>query len=283
MKGKNIKGVWMTSREPLSLGGLLVLRQELEMLAASQGASDLELTIDGPGSKSVISEDGLPHQVFQSFWPVQITAGPGSEEAWPPLPERESPEFSYMSMSRVIRLWRESGMKPVLRWSPVADTIRPDFKGRLYTLHLKQVGEGRAEESNASPGEWESFLKKQASPGKRNFVLLGNDPVPPEIRAIPGVYVARDLGLSLVSQLRLVSRSDGFLGMASGICQAAIFSDVPYAILKHPLQHSEAMRKEVGEANHFPFARGPQYFLRRKDEAGLLGEALAAIENHVSV
>src|SRR2546422_7475000 len=49
----------------------------------------------------------------------------------------------------------------------------------------------------------------------------------------------------------LISLADGFMGMASGLCQMAIFGRKPYAIFKHPDHHrSEEHTSELQSRLH---------------------------------
>ena len=61
-----------------------------------------------------------------------------------------------------------------------------------------------------------------------------------------------DLEIDLATQLALTTISDGFMGMASGLCTAANLSEVPHVIFKHPAHHSAAMAIELGSSVNFP-------------------------------
>src|SRR2546422_4286018 len=68
----------------------------------------------------------------------------------------------------------------------------------------------------------------------------------------------------------LISLADGFMGMASGLCQMAIFGRKPYAIFKHPDHHAKQMNAELGTATGFSFSLPTQSFWRETETTELL-------------
>jgi hypothetical protein len=162
-----------------------------------------------------------------------------------------------------------------LTWAPSvleeARRLKTHLAGEreLICLHLKNQS-GGPEESNASFDEWERFLSRPEVISDHTYLVLGDDRLPEDLLARPHVTAARSLGVSLGVQLALVTIANGFIGMASGIAQAAVFSPSPYAIFKHPRHHVAEMVRELGEGDRFPLAGPHQRLIRQPDtEANL--------------
>lgn len=151
------------------------------------------------------------------------------------------------------------------------------ISGRLICVHLRSVAPFSPEESNADGAAWNAFFKKHADVGRCNFLLIGDDPLPIGLDLRPGIIRAIDRQVSLVTQLALIGISDGFLGMASGLCAAANFSETPHVIFKHPAHHAAEMVRELGAADTFPFAGDHQKLWRREVSAAALDQAFRLI------
>ena len=79
---------------------------------------------------------------------------------------------------------------------------------------------------------------------------------------LPNVILSRDYGSSLSRDLALIQTASIFMGMTSGPCNMALFSDIPYAIYKNPDHDVEEMAIELGKADRFPFAMPFQKIMR---------------------
>ena len=109
--------VWDLTREPLTIGGALVLRQEGEILAQLNNQVGIKLHVICQESDRVAVE-GLAGKVFgSSILPFQLIYSSTGVEGWPALLVRSHPDFSYFSFTRLIALHEESGIKPKLGWS----------------------------------------------------------------------------------------------------------------------------------------------------------------------
>ena len=82
---------------------------------------------------------------------------------------------------------------------------------------------------------------------------------------IPNVISAQKLEKKLSVQLSFCAIADGFMGMASGICNSAFLSKKPCVVFKHPLHHIEEMKIEVGIKDYLPFSLESQKLWRKKD------------------
>ncbi len=275
--------IWDLTRERLTFGGALVLRQEGEILAEIKGQTVVTLHLICQESDRVAAE-GLADKVFgASIFLFRLIYSSIAVAGWPQLSLRLRPDFSYFSFTRLIALHKENGIKPRLRWSKhqktLAQQARACFPGRLICVHLRSVTPFTSEESNADGPTWQTFFDKHAVPAVRDFLLTGDDSLPAGLTLPPGVTRAVDLGLELTTQLALIGSANGFLGMASGLCTAAILSETPHAIFKHPAHHADAMACELGSADHFPFASPRQQLWRREVDAAALDEAFNLISS----
>lgn len=277
-RGEPIHGLWDSSRERFSLGGLLLYRQELEQLAESFAADDLILHITGTANWT---KTPLLDHVFRSKYRVEISTSSPPAKVWPPSSLMEHHLFSYQFFDRIAGIFHQTGNKPKLQWAAktVDETnpVRLRFPGALYAIHLKNVPGQTLFDSNADMDAWHSFFSTHAKPGHTDFILLGTDAVSSSILDLPGVHSAAAMELALSVQLALVPLCNGFLGMASGVSPAAILSDTPYVLFKHPKHHVEEMQRELGTTDHFCFAHSRQKVWRLADSADNLGSAFATL------
>lgn len=279
----SVTAVWDCNVESLSLGGLIVLRQEMELLARKDQRAGLHLILNNlPDSNIPLPARRMLREVFCSSLPCAISTNVPAKDTWPPVEALASEGFSYKSLSRIRDLWEDSGQQPILHWPGIAVeealAKRGQFAGEIYTAHLKQILKDGDRASNASMADWMTFLRSVVVPGKKEFMLMGLDEIPAGIYSIPGIHSASTHGLNLAAQLCFIGISSGFIGMASGVCQAAIFSRVPYVIFKHPDHHADEMQRELGDMDSFPFALPKQKLWRKLDTASNLSKALSLIE-----
>jgi len=269
--------VWDLTRERLTIGGALVLRQEGEIIAQIKGQTGVSLHVVCTKSDRLAVEV-LADKVFNSsILPFLLIYSSIEVEGWPPQLFRSHSDFSYFSFVRLIALHKESGIKPRLRWSTYQESlalqVRTRFSSRLICVHLRSVAPFTSKESNADGPTWQAFFDRHAVLDECEFLLIGDDPLPVGLTLPPGVSRAVHLGLSLTTQLVLIGFANGFLGMASGICTVANFSETPHVIFKHPAHHTDAMAIELGSLDYFPFANSRQQLWRREVDAISLDEA----------
>jgi hypothetical protein len=273
-KSTAVQFVWDLDLEKPTLGGALVLRQEGELLAEMRGQKGIQVFLSGKGSGDAVIRRLKETVYASSRYQFNFENGRTFENAWPTAHERASSAFSYFSFSRLIDLYRTYGLRPRLRWcSDVAKRaidIRKCFSGKLVAVHLRNVPPYTEEESNANGAEWGAFFAARAHESSVEFLLVGYDAVPAGVVLGRGVHRATDLGIDLATELELIGRADGFLGMASGICTAANLSETPHVIFKHPAHHTAKMETELVSADQFPFATNRQRLWRQiADESSL--------------
>lgn len=276
-----IWGLWDLTRETPTLGGALTLRQELELLSDEVSADNVRLSVNAAEAQLRFAEFMIQQIFGSSRTAFDVVLEDPVDLFWPAKEDLASGDFSYFGLSRLISLCGRLGKAPVLRWndsvSSAANGFRSRFSERLIAIHLRFVPPFSEVESCANGVAWGKFLTQFGARQNITFVLLGDDELPPGVNLGAGVVRALDLELPLAVQLALVGQCDGFIGMASGICNAAVFSPVPYVIFKHPEHHVAEMRRELGVRDRLPFAADDQMLLRREANYTSLTQALGIV------
>jgi len=134
---------------------------------------------------------------------------------------------------------------------------------RPVILHLKN--NPNSTQSNASQESWYKFILHATNEYGLYFVLIGKDIIDDSIAMLPNTVLTNALDGDTELDIALVLTGFLFMGMSSGPCNAAIFSNTPYLIWKHPDHHADEMRRELQDNNAFSFARSNQLFLREYD------------------
>lgn len=253
---------WDLEVEKLTLGGALVLRQEAEILSKINNFDQINLNISYDSNNQ-----NFPEKIFDTvFNSSAITFNqksilPGNITNWPSDLILKASNFSYFSFERISQLYEKNNIQVNLSWKE--DVIKKTklfaqkFIKPIVTVHLKYIYPYNISDSNADVNEWSTFFKNN---NEFDFILIGDDKLPDEITSLSNVHYANQLTLSC--QLCLVSSSIAFLGTASGICNAAFFSQTPFVVFKHPLHHINEMQNELGNNNKFNFSSNKQLLLR---------------------
>ena len=199
-----------------------------------------------------------------------LSQNPNSFLTWPSLDLLEEHgylDYPYGTTLNIQRFYRQHQKIPVVSVKTQLQKWALDFieeyvaPHRAVVVHLKN-NPRKPNGSNAKFDEWLAFFEASVDLHDVKFILIGNEEVDPRIRRLPNVLVTKNIGNSLAQDLALIQTSFAFLGMASGPCNMAIFSNVPYVIYKHPNHHAEEMELELGKGERFPFATPRQKFKR---------------------
>jgi hypothetical protein len=292
-------GIWDTNNSPLSLGGLLVLAEELKMQAMVHQAKSAAIGIVGDRAGSLFSghlpQNGEPIvllsretcqgsalllllldleninvcyvcpalEEFQKY----LQARPKRRIIWPQADEQHIISHKYSSTIFIQKFFAERGFIPhlscnndLLKWATgfTAKYVAPSLP---VVVHLKNNPKLKGY-SNANFDSWYNFFLACDGQYDVKFILIGNEPIDPQITQLPNVLVARDFESYLSRDLALIQTSYIFMGMSSGPCNMALFSAVPYAIFKNPDHDVEEITLELGANIRFPFAMPLQKFLR---------------------
>ena len=253
---------WDLGIERLTLGGALVLRQEAEILSILNNFDQINLNI----SYDPISQN-FPEKIFDTVFNSsaitfnQISNLSDKVTNWPSDLMLKATNFSYYSFERITQLYENKNVQVNLSWKEEIKNKTKLFTNKFYkpivTVHLKYIPPYNILDSNADINEWSRFLSENKN---FDFIIIGDDKLPDEITNLSNVHYANELALSC--QLCLVSNSIAFLGTASGICNAAFFSQTPFVVFKHPLHHINEMQNELGNNNKFNFSSNKQLLLR---------------------
>ena len=272
---------WDLAKETPTLGGALMLRQEAEMILNQ--SSRERASVHLKGTKTAYARHVCDVAFGSSAYSFEMaTDAPPRDRVYPSLDSQAEPGFSYLSMDRVSEIYRQTGIRPRLSWSEQVASesggILEQYGGLVIACHLRNMpGEG-PNSSTADGTIWARFFGAALEKYPTTvFLILGDDALPPEVQLRSRLIRLKDCGVPLPLQLGLVARCDGFLGMASGICASAQFSDVPHVIIKDPNHHAGEMERELGERACFPFSTPHQKLWRREQSVDLLDEALALV------
>jgi hypothetical protein len=258
---------WNSVVEPPTLGGLLTVIAEAEMVTSM---------IKAPMYRLQVISEKFPSPIIEKFTNEVISRIRGCQMAeardkpvltWfdTHLPElTKSSHYDYAVLHKLI----ESGGKaPRLTWSSQTFDrvveLRSCLPAKTIAFHLKRVAPFDPEDSNAEMAVWSEAIERISRDDGIAILLVGDDQVTQKITPIHRVFPVKEFNLDLGEQLALIGLCTGYLGMASGLASAAIFSDLPYTIYKHPKHHSTQMDHDLGEGEHLLFAHEEQRIVRR--------------------
>ncbi len=264
-----IKTLWPAAQS-INLGNFLTFRKEVELLSSILKRDTGTIYFEGLPPEKIRNIAFIEETLLCSSLPIDIRFEvPRHEQIDWPLTDKEMTQWCYGSFKRVEILSMQAQLFPLLLWpqgtleaaNALYARLSPDRKSKLITIHLKRQT-GGAEESNATLENWlELFALNQ----NMTFLLLGHDPIPSDFFALSNVFHADHFKIPLSVQLALCSVTDAFMGMASGICNAACLSRTPYTIFKHPEHHVKEMDLELGNNDYLSFALPNQKLWRKMD------------------
>jgi hypothetical protein len=312
-------GIWDTNNSPLSLGGLLILAEELKMQTLVHQAKSVAIGIVGDCASSL-----LPGQLPQNGEPLVLLSReacqgsvllsllldlesinvcylcPSLEELqrylqarpkryilWPQLDEHHLISHRDSSTIFAQKFFAERGFIPhlscktdLLRWAAsfIAQYVAPSLP---VVVHLKNNPNLKGC-SNANFKSWYNFFLSCYGQYDVKFILIGNEPIDPQITQLPNVLVARDCESYLSRDLALVETSYIFMGMSSGPSIMALFCDIPYVIYKNPDHDVEEMALQLGTNNRLLFATPVQKFLRIFETPQGLMTEFADLHAHIN-
>ena len=168
------------------------------------------------------------------------------------------------SIARINYFYELYKIKPLIEWN---NKIKKESNKIIKQFGLKKFvmvtlkRDLKSRKANAKILIWEKIFQFLV---KKNYkiVILGNDKFENSIKNddLKKHIIALDnYQFKLASQFELVNKAKFFIGTASGMCMAACFSKVPYAIFKHPNHHSREMKSEL-LINKVVFSNNKQLF-----------------------
>ena len=262
--------------EKPTLGGLLTLLVEANMVMGKESTEDLNLHVFG-NNLDLNWLNRMQDQILDNYaHTVNIILKQPPNLCYP-FDRYTKNGFSYYNTERIQDLYSKLKIKPILLWREglqqsvfqKSKTLSP----KIITIHLKRVFPFDVNESNAQAEVWAKALRYFLDfSTELDVILVGNDPTPAEIELGPRIRRADDIGLNLGEQMNLIQNSVGFIGTASGICSGAVFSEVPYFIYKSPEHHKEQFATELKNEEIFSFSALNQKIIRRIPETKTLFE-----------
>ena len=272
---------WNLSEENPSIGGLLTKVTEANMLRKSLANRGYTIPIVSSASnlQNVVK---LAKSFENAFTNLKLVVLEDSQlsnkiDTFGFLPQMVKHGAESYSTLTVQELWKRGYGQPTIPWNAqIKDKVLRSFKN-VISVHLRQVSGGDQTKSDANFEVWRGALSRISKNLKLDILLIGDDWRPQKFVSMHGFQDSTKLGLSLVQQLVLTGESRCFVGMASGLAAAAIFSDNPYLIFKHPMHHKNAMDLEIGNKSQFIFASQNQYFVRAEPSSDLIYEYMGRI------
>lgn len=297
-----VLGLWDVRKAPLRLGNMVILVEELQAQAElydgevdgvcfihdSSRLLPVSATPERDGAMAPLDAsacaDSAALSVLINLEGVSSCYHAGSVSAvkeflyrqlrpyvvWPSLDTldgRGRIDYAYGSTLFLQGFFKERGRLPSisakpepLRWARefIETHVRPAYP---VVAHMKNAPPERCQ-SNANVGAWGAFFEDSVARRDVKFVLIGNEDVDDRIRRLPNVIVTQDFGSAVARDLALIQTACAYMGMASGPCSMAMFSDIPYLICKHPDHTPDKMARELGDRDHFSFAAPTQKILR---------------------
>lgn len=305
-KYSSILGCWDKSLPGTQFGTLFIFLTECQLVARTSKANSIDIALDASSHniknisegqfRLLNSNDEIDAALsvlngIDTIKKIYVCGGKSGIEAlslsltnthltWG-LDKR-----SYDSTISIQELYKLTGKIQPLKFKPELQqwaykTIQGQHdKIPFVALHLKQLinFKGTNPISLANNSVWYKFLSIATSRYSTKFIVLGDDPLDINIKNLPNVIIANEIGAkTFVQHIALLSECDGFMGMMSSISNLAIFSDSPYVVFKNPEHHKKAMNKEIGIKNYYPFATKFQKILRVNETVDLLLSEFAAM------
>ncbi len=255
-----MRATWDAALETPTLGGAITLRSEIEILSRILKFDSVELSV----KPNFTGRQYLLEQVYlTSGLHFKLVAG-GSSVGYPFDFWGETVTKSYISTLRIQELFAMYRLAPNLTWNKSIENARyslADQLGEFIALHIRN-DDFNATEWNLGSDFTSQIVNWLLDNTKYPVVIIGSDLVPEWISNHSRVHHLETLGVALSVQLAVIESAKVFIGSASGIACAAIFSKVPYIIFKDPAHHREEMISELGTVDFFNFSTSEQLLLR---------------------
>jgi len=255
---------WDFKLQIFTIGGGLTIRCELETLAKLLDIKIININL--VNSRVNNYDRGIFRDIFSSS-KVLFTFNETEyiDNIYPMNLMNVLNDNSYYSTSRLAYLKEITNIQPLLMWNSRfesgKDLMKKSFGDDYIFLHLRLFG--LEKESRADIKIWKNLISQVSDISSLPLIFMGNDSYPDDFSKIKGVYFLKNFVPELVSQLSLVPSARMFIGSASGIAGAAMYSEIPYLIFKHPEHHKNEIARELKNGNQFPWALKNQLLLRQ--------------------
>lgn len=187
------------------------------------------------------------------------------------------------SLSRINHLYNLYKIKPLIQWNK---KIRIESSNIIRLFDLKKFiivtlkRDTKVTKANAKILVWKKIFQLLVKK-KYKIVIIGNDNFENSFKndnLKDHIIALNNYEFTLASQFDLVNKAKFFVGTASGVCMAACFSKVPYAIFKHPNHHTNEMKKELLN-DRVVFSAKKQLFYLKHQNFNTIKNAIKDIMN----
>lgn len=282
---KNIIGLWDLEQADPSLGAFLIFQEELLLQREILQANSIEILFCL--NKNLVAPPYLATlALFNPFLESAHFVNSGMRRGaipsdniettfyWPTPDIYQHSSYSGSTLT-VQKLWQKTGklinlVSPASIHKQAQEWINKYVGSYIpIAVHLKNSPTNT--QSNANQESWIKLFKDcEDKELPVRFVLIGNDTYDTRLLNCSNVVLTQTNGGCIELDLSLIPMSLLFMGMASGLCNMALFSGVPYLIWKHPDHHTQEMEREFQGHSQFIFANKNQKFMREWDTADSL-------------
>lgn len=272
-------GRYDLSQVPFKLGNILLFAQNLRCVATLTGAGRTAFYLDSSqGIRSRITQDELPQKLAFAknlvglYAGVDVMSTPEPSAVTFPVEGKPFDHKSYLFNHAAERAAGKTIRPRYIYQSAKAQAFLSAHPKPALALHPKF--DTRAA-SNAKLDVWQNLISKLSA--RFRCIVIGNDAYPPEFKkevsAVGGVF-SQDMGMDIFDESYLIHHGRGFLGIASGPSNFAIFSDRPYLIVKHEQDAWAEKFEEVSE-NKLPIAGERQFFYIGDEDSSFVERQVA--------
>lgn len=300
---QKILGIWNLDVFPLTIGGLIIFIQELQVQQIIHRVNSVELCILGKDIKTACSYSirdcsNIPSVIVgicdpsfsrllsaisiirdfsnisrcyfvSSYTEFQRTFQNNNDSyiLWPDINEGKFDIYKYSNTRYLQQFFFNNGYIPIINCEEgTLNWVLHFFNMHVYpavpvVVHLKNNLTTK-NCSNADFNAWYGFFKHYVEKTGIKFILVGNEPIDPRILTLSNVVVTKNHESNISRDLALINQAAIFMGMSSGPCNIAIFSNVPFIIYKNPDHDVEEIKMELGKNIRFPFSTESQKILR---------------------
>lgn len=269
MAGSEVVMPLPSNSRHITLGGLLTVMAEAEVLCRAHGQKQFQILVP-PATLEYVGRsflDSVIGSTEMGTW--ETSTGRPSQHL--PFAGLGLEKAAAHETSLLFRLQRQTGLPPTLTWrktmSEPVDKILVSQTKSAIVIHLRNNTRGHESESAADGKVWAEAINRIHDSSGSPLVLIGDDPRPDDFRSACRAPVIDIGGTPIGWQLYVASSARMYLGMASGLASAALFSSTPTTIFKHPKHHNAEMIREFGERSRIPLWRPCQILIRRQPTA----------------
>lgn len=255
--------------EEITLGGFLTTLAEAELICDLSAGEKFRLLVPSYVVQRLSAEliDDIVSNTLKGRW-EQVSLL-GLTDFSIKIPQRR--KLCAHDTTGLAWISQRTGLLPTITWNQVLiDHLELTAQIKLkksVVVHLRNSPEGDDALSSAAGEVWSEAIAQICSESDSPILLVGDDQRPVGFSLPRSVRVADLSGMPLSTQLSAAASANVFLGMASGIANAALFSSTPVVLFKSHMHHVDEMLSEFGDLDRIAFWRPGQVLIRRQPTA----------------